>query len=473
MTIGVTAELTTIDPLRVVQEVDVMALAMISGTLLRQSGGKPSPGLAERCEASPSGVQVRCQLRDGLKFSDGSPLDANDVVATFQRAMNDPANVNGGLVAPLRAVEAANPREVTFSLKRRTPSFMLALTEGALGVFPADRLDKPGFFTTPVSSGPYALTKNRGGEMTFVRNANYPTELQPVVRTVKFDAVVDTSTRLSQLNTGQLDLAYALPANLAAQVKSPGKAYATQQYGGIYLYVNNSSGPLGDPRVRKAMSAAIDRDEINKIAFLGKNKPLGGFLPSVMEGHDGEASVARNLDAAKELLQGTACENGCKLTAMQRAGYAPYDAITTVIQKNLADIGIDVAINTVDQATANTNEQNGNFQVEVGNLYDVVNSPELVMLNYGLSSAGGIRALFSDYRSDKMDELVRQVAAEDDPQKRAEILDEINRLFAEELPFIPLVDHATVWGSRVSPRLVAFTASGTFQVGTETKGPGE
>jgi ABC-type transport system substrate-binding protein len=471
--IGVGASTTSIDPNRVVQEVDVMALALISGTLLVQSGGEAVPGLATGCSVDATQLNYTCTLRDGLKFSDGSPLTSADVKATFERALADPANANAGIISSLKSVTAPGPTQVTFTLNAPTASFPLALTEAPLGVFPAAAATDPRFWQNPISSGPYALITNTPNEVVFKKNDNYPAELQPVVSNVEFKVIVDTNTRLLQLNSGQIDIANQLSAALAKQVNPPAKAYATPQYGGVYLYLNNRSQPLTDPAVRQAISAAVDRNQINNIAYLGQNRLLASYLPSAMEGHDPAAPTGRDLDKARELLRGTACENGCDLSIMVRSGFAPYDSIATVIQQNLTEIGIDTSIQTVDQATADTNEQNGNFQMEVGNLFDIVNAPELVMLPYGLTPTGGINSLFSGYDSPEMTQLVNQLASTDDPQGRAGIFAKINTLFAKDLPFIPLVDQANIWASALPPRVVAYTPGGIFQVGTKESGPGQ
>lgn len=471
--IGVGASTTSIDPNRAVQEVDVMALDLIAGTLLVQRGGEAAPGLATGCEADSTQLKYTCTLRDGLKFSDGSPLTSSDVKATFDRALNDPANANAGIISSLESVAAPTRTQVTFTLNAPTASFPLALTEAPVGVFPAAAAADPNFWQHPVSAGPYALVANTPNEVTFKRNENYPDELQPVVPNVEFKVIVDTNTRLLQLNTGQIDVANQLSAPLAKQVKSPAKAYATPQYGGVYLYLNNRTQPLDDPKVRQAISAAIDRNQINGIAYLGQNHVLGSYLPSAMEGHDPTVPTDRDIDKARELLRGSACENGCELTIMVRSGFAPYDAIATIVQQNLDEVGIKVAVQTVDQATADTNEQNGNFQMEVGNLFDIVNAPELVMLPYGLTPGGGIDSLFSGYDSPAMTDLVEQLSSTDDPQARADLFAEINALFATDLPFIPLVDQANIWASSLSPRIVAYTPGGVYRVGTKQSGPGQ
>ncbi|GAA3664022.1 ABC transporter substrate-binding protein [Nocardioides ginsengisoli] len=470
--VGMSAALTTIDPDRAVQDVDVMSLALVSGTLLRSTSKGIQPGLAESCEASSAGLVYVCTLRKGLRFSDGTAITGNDVVASFQRALTDTANANAGLISTLKKVEADGADAVRFTLAEPTTSFLLALTEGPLGIFPADKINTPGFFTQPVSSGPYRLAEHSSDGSTFERNPYYIPELKPVVETVEFDVVVDPSTRQLQLATGQLNIAHELPPNLASQVKRPAQAYATGQYGAVYIFMNNNSGPLREVNVRRAISTAVDREAINQIAYLGQNKPLASFLPTVMEGHDPDVSVERDVAKARDLLKGTECEQGCKLTIMQRAGRVPFDSIATVIQRNLAEVGIDVSIQTVDQATGNANEQNGNYQMEVGSLYDVVNSPELIMLNYGLTKAGGINSLFSYYDSAEMNRLVAQLAATSGKSERASLLEKINSTFDQDLPYVPLVDQANVWASNISPRIMSFTPNGVYQVGTESAGPG-
>ncbi|WP_124713869.1 ABC transporter substrate-binding protein [Mycolicibacterium nivoides] len=471
--VGVGASIVSIDPNQATQEVDVMALGLISGTLMVQREGKAAPGLATGCQFDDSQLNYTCTLRNGLMFSDGSPLTGADVVATFERALHDPANANAGIIGSLASVTAPSTTEVIFTLKHPAASFPLALTEAPVGVFPAAAATDPQFWQHPVSAGPYALVANNPNDVVFKRNENYPAELQPVVPNVEFKVVVDANTRLAQLNTGQIDVAGQLSAALAKQVKSPAKAYATPQYGGVYLFMNNLSKPLDEPKVRQAISAAIDRDQINDIAYLGQNKVLGSFLPSTMEGHDSSVSTDRDIEKAKELLKGTACQGGCNLNIMVRSGFAPFDSISTIIQQNLADVGITVALQTVDQSTINTNEQNGNFQMEVSSLYDLANAPELTMLPLGLTPDGGINSLFSSYNSPEMTDLVVQLSAAADRTARTGILTKINDRFARDLPFVPLTDFASIWASSLSPRVVALTPAGVFQVGTAETGPGQ
>jgi peptide/nickel transport system substrate-binding protein len=473
VSVGVGAPLGTLDPNRAVADVDVMSLSMIAGTLVEQTSDGVRPSLARECALSTDQLEYRCSLRPDLKFSDGSDLTSADVQATFDRALGDAANANAGLIAALDRVEAPDEATVVFHLKQPAASFPLALSEPLLSIYPQVRLEAPGFFLEPVSAGPYQLDRSDSSEIVFTRNPHYPSELAPVVESIVFRVVVDANTRLLQLQTGQIDIAHQMPANLAAQVGEPAKAYVASRYGSVYLEMNNKSGALRDVNVRKAISAAVNRDQINDIAYLGKNKPLGGFLPSIMEGYDPNAPTVQDLPRARDLLQGTECENGCTLEIMQKAGFPPYDTIAQIVQQNLSEVGIKVHINTIDASTLAANEQNGNFQLQSNDLWDVVNSPELVMLRYGLTPEGGINSLWSGYDSPTMSTLINDLSATSDSAERKALLDKINATFQQDLPYVPLTDFATTWASRISPRLVALTPSGVYEVGTNDRGPGQ
>lgn len=472
VTVGLPLAVSTYDPAVAIQESDVMAQALIGGTLTRATDDGFAFELASECDFDDAATTYTCSLRDDAKFSDGSAVTAADVVATFERLLASETNVNAGLISNVQTVQAIDAATVSFVLAAPQASFPLALSQGPLGIYPAASVDDPAFFNAPVVAGQYVPSQLEGTTATFTRNENYPAELAPVVETVVFDNVTDPSTRLAQLNSGQIDVAHSISPNQLTQVTAPAQPEVTAQFGGIYIYMNNEVAALQDPNVRKAISLAVDREQLNAVAFGGENTAIGGFFPSVMEGYDESATTDRDLEAAEALLADSACSDGCEIELMVRAGYAPYDAMATVVQQNLAEVGIDVQLRSVDQATANNDEINGNFEMEIGNLYDTVNAPELIMLTYGLTNAGGIRSLFSGYSNPDVDALAVELAAATGDERDA-ILQQINEAFAADLPFVPLLDAGTAWASRVNPDIIAFTASGTYKVEAEGHGIGE
>lgn len=467
--IGMPTKLVTVDPDLAINEVDVIGLGLLRGTLTDMPPGAEEavPALAESCEWTANRLAYRCRLRAGLRFSDGSPLDAKDVEATFKRALTDRANVNAGLSAPIRGVRALSADEVEIQVKAPFASLPAVLSEGPFAIMPAEGIAKGrGFFKDPVFAGPYRIASNsRGDEVVFEVNPNYA-GAKPVVPSIVFRSVEDANTRLLQLKSGQLDIAHGLPPQLMPQVTGDAKPYVIRQYGGTYIYMNNRRGPLKDPKVRQAISSAVDRDQLNKIIYNGQNDVIGSFFPSNMVGHDPDAPTARDLDKARELLRGTVCESGCTIPMMVRENFQPYDQMSVVVQQNLADVGIRVPLQTADQSVTSQNEQDGNFDMEVSGLYDVVNVPDAIMLTYGLQSDGGIEALFSGYDSKEMDAAIQEVRVSDGAA-RDEALAKVNEIFARDMPYVPLLNYAPVIGSSVDPKVVTMGPSGLYDVARE------
>lgn len=467
--IGMPTKLVTVDPDLAINEVDVIGLGLLSGTLLEMLPGhaRPTPALASRCDWTANRLAYRCTLRPGLRFSDGSPLTVADVVATYRRALSDRGNVNSGLYAPVKGVRASGRDAVEIDLRNRFASLPVVLTEGPFAVMPAKGIAQGrSFLADPVFAGPYRLASRAlGADVTFERNPYYGGP-RPVVQRVEFVTIEDPNTRLVQLRSGQIDIAHELPPQLIPQVTGSAKPYVVRQYGSLYLYMNDRRGPLANANVRKAISAAIDREQLNSIIYGGRDKPLGSFLPSNMLGHDPSAPVKRDVARARALLAGTPCAHGCTIGLMVREGFQPYDQMSVIVQQQLAAVGIKVQLQPGDQSVTSQREQDGNFDMEVSNLYDVVNVPDAIMLTYGLQSDGGIDALFSGYKSPEMDAAIQRVR-ETDGAARLAALKTVNAIFARDLPYVPLLDYATVIGSRLDPRAIALGASGLYQVGRE------
>jgi peptide/nickel transport system substrate-binding protein len=153
-----------------------------------------------------------------------------------------------------------------------------------------------------------------------------------------------------------------------------------------------------------------------------------------------------NVSDAKKLLAGTQCANGCTLDLIVRSDATYYSDMAAILQQNLNQIGIKLNLVSEDAATAGTDEYKGNFQLALGGLTDYTNVPDGFLV-YGLQSNGGIYALFSGYDSPKMDSLI-QTALTTGGQTRLNAMDQINNLYAQDVPSIPLIDWTTVSAQR-------------------------
>ena len=163
------------------------------------------------------------KLRPGLKFSDGTPLVAADVAASFKRYMTDKNNANLGLFASIKTVTAPNPATAVFTLKGPSGSFLTLLAEPNFIISPSAGLADPKtFYLKPISAGQYMISSFTPSQTTLVRNPNYFGPRRAIPQ-LQFIYVKDTNTRIIQVRSGQLDFAQNIPGRhrLAAHGGTP------------------------------------------------------------------------------------------------------------------------------------------------------------------------------------------------------------------------------------------------------------
>lgn len=465
LTIGSGQKILTLDPDLAADGYSEGIIHLIGGTLYELDGaGALTPLLVASRSVSPDGLTWTFELKPALRFSDGTLLTSKDVKATFDRARADAQNVYRGFLSPVTQIEAPNPLEIVVRLSRPYPSLPVVLSQPEMTILPAGKLAAgPSFFDKPVSAGPFAL-QTWGGGMTaiLVRNPNYA-GAEPAVRRLIFQTIDDFNARLVQVQSGQLALALDIPPRLLRRLSGTLVACSTPRYGFISLPLNVDRPPLDEVAVRRAISKAIDREEIERTVWAGRITPIAGFWPSIMDGYDRRMPVARDIAGARRELQTSSCRNGCSVRLM----YSPPDPwvepTAIIVAQNLEEIGIDVHLERVDDATFNERLGRGDFGIAVSFLYDYNNIPD-GLLTYALRTDGGLRANFSGFDAPADLRRAMDAAVTADGAARTAALAEVNRLFSRYQPFITLSDYTVGCVSRYAPSVVRTDASGYVDV---------
>jgi ABC-type transport system substrate-binding protein len=439
-TLGFSTNIVSLDPDIASDPEDLAVLHLIGGNLTSLSGYTGStavPGLASRVTTSASGLTYSFTLRSGLTFSDGTPLSSADVVATFTRLMTDKGNVNAGLAAPFASVSAPNPRTFVLRLKVRDPGLLDILSEPGFMILPKSAIAKgSSFFNSPVSAGLYRVTSTSpaGTSLTLSANSHYYGG-RPAITGLTFTTVADAGTRAAQVQTGQLDVAYDIPPEIARQVKAPARAEYTLLYGDLGVVPNNQNKLLKDVRIRQALSMALNRKQIVDLVLGGgKVTPLSSYWPSTMPGYDSSISTAPNVAGAKKMLAGTACAKGCKITLMFNT-LNPYNAeLGVVLRQQWQAIGVTLVLDQEEVSVTSQRNASGDFQMRIGPIYDYLSIPN-EMLAGGLQSNGGVFANFSRYKSPAMDALIAKTL-QTPLDKQKPLLAQVNKLFDQDRPWI-------------------------------------
>ncbi|WP_283137464.1 ABC transporter substrate-binding protein [Rhizohabitans arisaemae] len=281
ITIGTTADVVNLNPLNGNSRTDSWVTNLMYPHLTQMDNtGKRIPYVATEWGYSEDGKTATVKLRDDMKWSDGTPLTADDVVYTIMAVKKEPFGVVGGLVEPLEKAEAVSPTEVKFHLNRTEGAFLSDIGFW-MPIVPkhvfskAPNIQKFANDKDWVSAGPYKLTKVERGQryvMEAVENFPLAPGGKPSVKEVVFRVFPDVNTEVLALRNGEIDLiGNVIPPSTAVTLKNESsiKLLEVPSLGWAHMQYNTKRKPMDDVRVRKALAHAVDYEAIRKIALQG------------------------------------------------------------------------------------------------------------------------------------------------------------------------------------------------------------
>ena len=281
------------------------------------------PGLAESWTTSADGLAWTFKLRRGVRFHDGTPLDAAAVKFTFDRVIdpNHPHAKSGkwsfvaGYLSSVKSVEAVDPLTVRLNLKYPTSSLpaLLALPNCAIVSPTAFAKDPAGFESRPIGSGRYRFdTWERGSRLVLKRNENYSgTKGRP--QTLVYRAIPDATTRVTELLTGGVDVILPIAPDFIDKLEKNPQITVYRKTGLTVWYVgfNVEKKPFTDKRVRQAFNHAVNKDAIVRDILKGTGVPaVGPLLPGTWAADPALRRYAYDPAAAKRLLAEAGYPNG-------------------------------------------------------------------------------------------------------------------------------------------------------------------
>jgi len=443
LVVGLEANPTNLDPRLATGAAAVRILPLLFNSLLRlDPAGEPAPELALSWE-TPSPTAYVFHLRRGVYFHDGRELTAADVRYTYDW-MRDPKNhsPNLGALAVVAAIETPDPQTVRFVLKKPFASFLQNLT---LGIVPAHLGDAKEFVDAPVGSGPFRWGEFRPGERLVLLAFDGAWEGRPRLDRVVFRIVANETTRLLETRRGRIDLLwnnippYAVPflreAPHLAVTTRPGITYQ-------YLGFNLGDATLKDPRVRRAIAHAVDRDRIIKALFLGLARPAATLLAPENWAHAGDVDTyPHDLALARRLLDEAGFPvrpDGSRFalsykTSTDRQGIEMAD----LVSEDLAAVGIRVERRSFEWGTFYGDIKSGNFQLYSLRWVGITDPDQLHYIFHSASvpPAGANRGRYANAEVDRLLDASRSES--DRAARRAELI-AAQRLIAADCVYVSL-----------------------------------
>ena len=302
-------------------------------------------------------------IRKGVKFWDGHTLTAADVAYSMLRNMNPKdAPVNGAYYSLVKSITATGPYTVTVSFKSPDELFVKEMSTIAGAVAEKSYLEKKGssFGTASggvMCTGPYELKQwSPGNQIVLQANPNYwDPAYKPKIKTITVKFIVDASTLTSGLLSGQIDGAYGVPSTSYSELKtaSAGTLYFGPSLVITELAPTTTSGPIGNVKIRQALSMALDRAAIVKVVYDGAATPNAALTPatawdpaakSVYEAAYAKLTSGKyNLAEAKKLVASVP-NHSQPITLALLAGDQAELALATAVQQAASSIGLNIKL---------------------------------------------------------------------------------------------------------------------------------
>jgi peptide/nickel transport system substrate-binding protein len=406
------------------------------------------PNLAERWE-TPNDTTYVFHLHKGVTFHDGHPLTAADVKFTFEH-LKDPSTQSpfAGTYRIINTITVLDDHTVRFELEQPVASF---LTSVIMPIVPAHIVaDSTDFHRQLIGSGPFRFVEQSPNEIVLSANPDFYLGA-PALDRIVFKVIKDDNTRFLKMRKAELDLVInAIPLNKVNDFKkSPlSRTYRVIEDPGLsysYLAFNLAAEPLQDVRLRAAIAHAIDVDEIIQYRLEGHAvrsnsllSPVNWFSEPAARHYafDPERAMSLLDEAGFSAPDGSGRQPRLKLE-LKTSNNAEAVGIARILQAQLAKVGIELVLKSYEWGTFYGDIQSGNYQLTTMRWVGVT-EPDFYFDIFHSSQFPPAGRNRGRYQNEAIDRLTEQGRMTLDPDRRQAIYSQIQKIVAEELPYISL-----------------------------------
>jgi peptide/nickel transport system substrate-binding protein len=391
------------------------------------------PALAESWRAT-SNTAWRFTLRRGVSFHDGTPFTADSVVFTLKRVRDNTKLIKSFVYQDIEDVQKDGDYAVTVTTKRPFGSLPAHLT--MLGMLPPGAgAHEDAFFTKPVGTGPFRFVSwTHGDHVELAANPKYWKAGVPKVEKLTVRFIPELSTRVAALRAGEIHVIDRVWPDMVQTLRAtPGvKVLDTPAIEAQRWHFQLARDSVKDPRVRKAVSLAIDRTVIIKDLLLGYARPVVCPVPPGLLGHTNLGQKPYDPEKARQLLKQAGATNLTLDFVLMKDLYPKQLEIAQAVAAMLGDVGIKVNIRNLEIATAREQRTAGNYDLFFSGWAQMPHDPDWYFGQWFTKAGAEKLTRFSDPR-------VEQLIAEGrvpDPKVRQQKYEEIDRLLWEDEPEI-------------------------------------
>ncbi|WP_231714819.1 ABC transporter substrate-binding protein [Enhydrobacter aerosaccus] len=409
------------------------------------------PDLADSWSWSADGKDLTFKLHPGVKWHDGQPFTAEDVVCTLNLLTGkgeDKLRRNPRLTwyTNVDSTSTNGDLEVTIHLKRPQPSFLSLLASGYSPIYPC-HIPSAQMRTKPIGTGPFKFVEFKQNEgIKLTRNPDYWKKGRPYLDGIEFTIVPNRATAILSFVSGRFDITFpwevTIPLLKDVKTQAPNAVcQTTSMNNSTNLIINRDAPPFDNPELRQALSLAIDRKAFVDIINQG-DAQLGGVMQPPTDGVWGLPAdilatipgygpdVAANREKARALLKkaGYGPDKPMKLKIATR-GISLYKDPAVILASQLKEVGIDADVDIIETSQWYPKIARKQYSVGLNTTGNGVDDPDQ---NYFENFSCKSERNYTGYCNPEIETLMEQQSAETDKDKRRKLVNEIDRKLLED-----------------------------------------
>ncbi|WP_445681918.1 ABC transporter substrate-binding protein [Radicibacter daui] len=443
LTIGRREDGTTFDPIMTAQNVDFWVFSNVFDVLVRvdKTGTRLEPGLAESWTVSSDGLTYTFKMR-AAKFSDGSPITAEDAAFSLLRIRDDQGSLWADSYKVMDTVEAPDATTLIIKLKQPSAPFLSSLAMPGTSILSKAGMEKMGeaaYAENPVASGAFSVKEwVRGDRVVLEKNPNFWQADRVSLDGVEWISIPDDNTRMLKVQAGELDSAIFVPFSSIAELqKDPNlTVHLDTSTREDHLLINHAHGLLGNKDVRQAIDMAIDKKAIVDAVTFGIGSVANSYIPAGALYHYAD-NLSRPYDPEKaKAMLAKAGASDLKLKYVVNAGDAVDEQIAVLLQQQLSRAGIGVDLQKVDPSQSWDMLVAGDYDISV--MYwtnDILDPDQKTTFVLGHDSNNNY---MTNYKNEAVKELVAKARIEADPAKREQMYIDLQKMAKDDVNWIDL-----------------------------------
>lgn len=432
-----------------------VALGLFDTLVRVDTDGTLIPWLAESWDISEDKLMITFHLREGVTFSDGTPVNADAVVFSADLFQN-PDLFLGTAIGSLVAWKALDDSTVQFTFDKPDATALYELADGDTSIISPTAYQEMGlekFSINPVGSGPYLLEKwEPGVEVVMVKNPNYWQEGVGLADRVVWRNFADGAAAVLAAQSGELDLLHEQePKDVPLFEAIDGFKVGFVEGGYYALVLNTKIPPFDKLENRQAMAYAIDYDALLNVAFEGYAKPADGLIPPGSWAYKSRTPMVKDVEKARELLAAAGNPKGFEFKVSVTP--QPFRSqILQIMQSSLAEVGIELKIEVnqfarhIEILTADYKGAEAAFVVQ-----QMLHADPATWLRLYAGCNGIIK--FAGYCNEDnpvYDDLITKSTTQFDKEERKATIQEGNDIAMQDLPVLPFAFQQTLhaWNAK-------------------------